>query len=261
MTATITDGLTTITFSSFNAIGTKIINEGVKIFPALRGRGQRVGDPGKRRLQYDFAFSLTTTEGGESAYTKYLTLKALWKTEVLTYEFQRKLQFTKPGTTDIKTLQGKITNIVFSDFSSRTAHTEITGKLFFVPDTKSDAVTTGTSITNTYDVEKLQDIIVIDGKFDDFDSSVTTDAQFSENAAGDSFSQTGGEILLEVAATAQNGVLYLDETVLSPFFGLPWPTYVYLRLETKVKIGGNANMAGFAVSHADEDYGTANKKF
>jgi len=118
VTASISDGFTTINFNGFGEITGRW--QSTKLFKAEKqfGGGQEVKDGGTRSEIYVFEFSLKNdlgypdTANSKSAYQKWEDFKKMLKTASKTYGYQRKLIFEKPDGSGTETLNGKITKPV-----------------------------------------------------------------------------------------------------------------------------------------------------
>lgn len=107
-------------------------------------------------------------------------------------------------------------------------------------------------------------IFSVDGVFDDFFSTTTTTANFTDNTnnTGSSFVQGVGELRITAGGTETQAVKAQNLNALSPARALPWPIYVNYVIEQGLTlVSGVTNLAGVAISHADEDFTTTNKKF
>ena len=132
------DGTLTITFASFYEKTESIDFTGTKTLAYPKIQKQVTIDPGARRRLFGLSFSLVSTDGGDSAWTKYQNLLTLWQANREVYGYQRRLRFVKPGTYPVinRIVYGKIQNITVPVVYAHNAK-EITGTLDFVEDVVS----------------------------------------------------------------------------------------------------------------------------
>ncbi len=114
VTAEITDSVTTITFELYTSIDHSL--QAQKIFSAAlqKGRGQRVRNPGMWFEAYKFTAVFKSIVAGDSAWEQYDTFIDFCKTRNGTYEYQRKLTYTIPGTASDKELNGQLSNLAIN---------------------------------------------------------------------------------------------------------------------------------------------------
>ena len=116
-------------------------------------------------------------------------------------------------------------------------------------------------IPKPLNLNTLNKIVCVDGVFDSFDDSGLTNSQFTNNAINTgTFLQSGGN--LTMTGGTIHGVKYITDpdTVIAPAhrqLGNMLDVYY----ETLIKISDVCDLGGFALSHGDEAYTTANKKF
>ena len=113
---TITDGTLTITFNAFEILDFKFITKFLEVIqhPTLGTVGasskQQAFDGGAKEEVYTFHWQLKETDGGDSAWTKFKSLRdTIWKTEESTRGFHRKITFTIQESDE--TFFGKIATI------------------------------------------------------------------------------------------------------------------------------------------------------
>lgn len=119
----ITDSTNTTTFRAISGFSIKLLDESFRIYSIPLTGKQRVSALGKISKTYSLDFALENTSGGDSAWTKFVSLRDnIWLTEHVVYEYQRKITFAKPGTAVVatngpveKSINGKIQNIAFPE--------------------------------------------------------------------------------------------------------------------------------------------------
>jgi hypothetical protein len=110
MASTITDGTTTITFTTFQELDFAFKHESPRIYPRQQGKGQIISTRGKISKIYTFGFTIKSVVGGDTAFTQLETIESFFETKHVTYGYQRKLTFNKPGG-GTKNLNGVILDI------------------------------------------------------------------------------------------------------------------------------------------------------
>lgn len=116
----------------------------------------------------------------------------------------------------------------------------------------------------TYDISKAKYVITHDGIFDYFNDSGITDNHLTNNSnnVGSSFTQAGGELVIADHASLQTlGVKYQNRSTLVENQSKPWVVHYDVTLEVNIKLDAYADMAGFSITHSDEDFTSADFKF